>query len=295
MWVFLALGAAALTSFNPILYKRMLKDADPIILVWSVTLLALPLLGLFTLTLTPRRPSFDGYFVFGLLGSAGLNVFAHLASTRALQLEEASLVTPLLTFSPVFTALISAIFLGEIPSAPGWIGIIFVLFGAYWLNYQPGTGWFSPVQALAVKPGVLLVLLAGLLWAITPLFEKVAIQHTQPQSPHVVAFAATALLTLMLTPPVFMRGQIALIKLSLHRRELVFAGLIAAIAPLLAYTAYSLGFVGYVTTLFKMSTVMTIIWSSLLLKERGVGQRLPSASVMVIGVIILASSGNAGA
>ena len=45
MWVFLALGAAVLTSFNPILYKRMLKDVDAIIVVWGVTLLALPLLG----------------------------------------------------------------------------------------------------------------------------------------------------------------------------------------------------------------------------------------------------------
>src|SRR5690242_9343875 len=115
IWALLALGAAVLTSLNPILYKRMLRDTDPINVVWGVTLLAVPLLGLFTFIFTPHVPGWDGLFVFGVLGSAVLNTVAHLCSTRALKLADASLVTPLLIFSPVFTLLISALFLGEIP------------------------------------------------------------------------------------------------------------------------------------------------------------------------------------
>ncbi len=56
MWVVFALGAAVLTSFNPVLYKRMLKDAEPLVVAWGVTLLAFPLLGLFTLALTSHFP-----------------------------------------------------------------------------------------------------------------------------------------------------------------------------------------------------------------------------------------------
>ncbi|MEP6896001.1 MAG: EamA family transporter [Chloroflexota bacterium] len=289
MWAILALGAAVLTSFNPILYKRMLKDAEPIVVVWGVTLLALPLLGLFTLALTQQLPNLDWLFALGVLGSAGLNVVAHLASTRALKLADASLVTPLLIFSPVFTVLISALFLGEIPSARGLLGVGLVLIGAYWLNYNSGAGWLKPFKSLELKPGVALVLLAGLLWAITPLFEKTAIQHTNPESPRFAAFVTTAFLTFMLTPAVMTRGRSAIGKLSLHRRELFLAGLIAGIAPVLAYTAFSLGFVGYVTTLFKLSIVMTVIWSFLFLKEQGLAQRLPGSLVMVIGAIIIAT------
>ena len=289
MWALLALGAAMLTSFNPILYKRMLKDADAIIVVWGVTLLALPLLGLFTLALTSQFPRLDLLFAIGVLGSAGLNAVAHLASTKALKLADVSLVTPLLIFSPVFTVLISAIFLGETPTVRGLSGVGLVLIGAYWLNHHSGTGWLAPFKALALKPGVTLVLLAGLLWAITPLFEKMAIQHTQPESPRFVAFVATALLTLTLTPAVMSRGKPAISKLSLHPREWLVAGLIAGIAPVLGYTAYSLGFVGYVTTLFKLSTVMTIFWSSLFLKEQELTQRLPASIVMVVGAILIAT------
>jgi drug/metabolite transporter (DMT)-like permease len=289
MWIVFALGAALLTSFSPIFYKRVLKEAEALVVVWGVTLLALPLLGLFTLALTPQFPRLDWLFALGVLGSAGLNAVAHLASTRAFKLADVSLVTPLLIFSPVFTVLISAVFLGEVPSAQGLLGVGLVLIGAYWLNHRSGAGWLAPFKSLTLTPGVALILLAGLLWAITPLFEKIAILHTNPESPRVAAFAVDALLAIVLTPAVIARGRLSIGKLFLHRREFYLAGLIAGIAPVLGYTAVSLGFVGYVTTLFKLSTLITMLWSFLFLKERGLAQRLPASLVMVIGVILVMS------
>lgn len=286
-WAFLALGAAVLTSFNPILYKRMLRDTDPIGVVWGVMLLSLPLLGAFTLVVTPKLPGWDWLFIFGVLGSATLNAVAHLASTRALKLTDASLVTPLLIFSPVFTLLISALVLREVPSTRGLLGVGLVLIGAYWLNRSSGTGWLTPFKALALTPSVRLVLLAGLFWAVTPLFEKIAIQHTYPESPRFAAFIATILLTLILTPPVVAQGRSTVANLSRQHRNLLLAVLIAGTAPVLGYTAFSLGPLGYVTTLFRLSTLMTVIWSFLLLNEHGIGQRLPASLVMVIGVVFI--------
>lgn len=60
--------------------------------------------------------------MLSVLGAAGLNVVAHLASTKALKLADVSLVTPLLTFSPAFTLLISALLFGETPSARSVLG-----------------------------------------------------------------------------------------------------------------------------------------------------------------------------
>ncbi|MCK7519021.1 MAG: EamA family transporter [Ignavibacteriales bacterium] len=139
------------------------------------------------------------------------------------------------------------------------------------------------------RTAVTLVFLAGLLWAVTPLFEKTAIQHTNPESPRFAAFVVDALLVASLTPAVIARGRLPIEKLLFHRREFFLAGPIAGIAPVLGYTALSLGFVGYVTTLFKLSTLMTMVWSFLFLKERGLAQRLPASLVMIIGVVLIAS------
>jgi len=289
MWVFLALGAALLTSFNPILYKRILRDSEPVVVVWGVTLLSLPLLGIFAFILTPPIPSIDGVFGASVLGSAILNVIAHLASTKALKLADVSLVTPLLIFSPVFTVLISILFLNEIPSVTGMLGVVLVLIGAYAINSNKERGWLAPFKSLALTPGVGLVLLAGLLWAITPLFEKTAILHTQPESPRFAAFIVTVLLTFILSPFVLSRGKSKIVGMMRRRTSLLLAGLIAGTAPILGYTAYSLGYVGYVTTLFKLSTLLTAIWSSLLLKEGNFRSRLTASMIMVIGAILIAS------
>jgi len=136
----------------------------------------------------------------------------------------------------------------------------------------------------------MLILLAGLLWAVTPLLEKTATRsgHTSPESPRFAAFVATALLAILLTPAVVARGRPAIGKLFLHHREWLLAALIAGSAPILGYTAFSLGFVGYVTTLFKLSTVMTVVWGVLFLKELHMAQRLPGSLVMVVGAILIA-------
>jgi len=287
MWAVLALAAALLTSFNPILYKRMLAEAEPVVVVWGVIGLALPLLAAVTFTLAPVLPQVDGPFVLAVFGSAVLNAIAHLASARSLKLADASLVTPLLTFSPVFTLLISAVFLGEKPEARGVVGVMLVLVGAYWLNRGPGSAWLTPFKAISVKPGVGLVLLAGLLWAITPIIEKFAIQHTLPENPRLVALAVNGLLIGLLTPIALRRNRSALASLFRRRREWLLAALIAGVAPALGYTALSLGLVGYVTTLFRLSAILTVLWSSWLLGESGLQQRLPASALMVVGAILI--------
>lgn len=290
MWVALALGAAFLTSFNSILYKRMLPTVGPVTLVWGVTTAALPILAIFTLWLTPGIPSFGTLFLPAVVGSALLNTVAHLASTRALESEDASVVTPLLIFSPVFTLLIAIVTLGEMPTPLGIAGVFLVLIGAYFLNYELGQGWSEPIRRLSTRVGVLWVLLAGLIWAITPILEKLAIEATEPNSPRLVVFVIDFLLVIFLTPSAWQRR--AQISTLLHSRRVEFglAGGIAGVAPVLGFTALSLGLVGYVTVLFKLSTLLTVIWAGLLLREAGVRRRLPSAGLMVVGAILIASA-----
>lgn len=288
MWVILALAAALLTSFNPILYKRMLRDAGLVVVVWGVIGLALPLLAVVTFALTPTLPQIDGLFVLATVGSASLNAIAHLASAQSLKLADASLVTPLLTFSPVFTFIISALLLGEMPEARGLIGVGLVLAGAYWLNRGPGTDWRTPFKSISTKPGVGLALSAGLLWAITPVFEKLAIQHTFPESPQVVALTVNGMLVGLLSPVILWRSRSILNPLTQRRREWLLAALIAGTAPALGYTAVSLGLVGYVTTLFRLSAVFTVLWSGWLLGEAGLRQRLPASIMMGVGAVFIA-------
>lgn len=295
IWAILALTAALLTSFNPIIYRRILRDADVALTTWAGQALSLPLLAFTAFFLFKPFPAVDALFIVGILGSAVLNVAAHLASNRALQIAEASLVTPFLTFNPFFTTLIAMITLQEFPTARGVSGVLLVIVGAILINLQ--RNWRMELKQLVRNRGIALTLLASFIWGVTPIFEKIAIQHTQPENPPLVGLGSTLLLGVFLAPALFRRSTMrvtnepasASAQIRGHWRGFVLLGLIGGITPIFGLGAFSLGNVGYVTALFKLSTIFTLVWSRIWLDERTGVRRLPGALIMVIGAILIAA------
>src|SRR5260221_14577301 len=147
MAALLALVATILTSFLPILNKRLLRDSGPALVAWIINAASLPILAAGTLLLTQcsitplygspslscaaHIPRIDGLFVAALLASALLNWAATLLSTVALARADASLVSPLLTFNPAFTLLLPCPALGEVPGLLHTTGVAVVLPGAH--------------------------------------------------------------------------------------------------------------------------------------------------------------------
>jgi drug/metabolite transporter (DMT)-like permease len=199
MAALLALVATILISFLPILNKRILRDARPVLVAWVVNAASLPLLAVGTLLLTQcsltlasrgmpfscttHFPHIDGIFVAALLASVALNFMATLLSTYALAQADASLVSPLLTFNPSFTLLIAWYTLGETPGIRQTIGVGLVLVGAYLLGVEEArTGLLAPLHVLFHRTGALLAVIAGALWGATTVLEKLSIEHMTPQA-----------------------------------------------------------------------------------------------------------------
>jgi drug/metabolite transporter (DMT)-like permease len=312
MATLLALVATVLTSFLPILTKRLLQDARPALVAWAINAALLPILAGGTLLLTQCRflpgeqglpfsctahmPQMDGLFVAALLASVALNWAATLLSTSSLAKADASLVSPLLTFNPAFTLLVAWLTLGETPRILPTLGVGVVLFGAYLLEVEEvQTGLFAPLCVLLYRPGVFLAIGASALWGMTTVFEKLAIKHMNPPSGPAVALLGAFLMVLVLTPGAFRVSKADLPMaqhqwqgLRTHPRALALAVLIAGIAPLFGFTAIALGLVGYVTTFFKLSAVLTILWARWWLGEGQLKSRLLGASVMIVGGILVA-------
>jgi drug/metabolite transporter (DMT)-like permease len=309
----LALVATILTSFLPILNKHLLRDARPALVAWIINAASLPLLALGTLLLTQcslsalpgqsslsctlRVPHVDAIFIVALLASAALNWVATLLSTKALAQADASLVSPLLTFNPAFTLLIAWFTLREAPGLRQTVGVAVVLFGSYLLEVEEArTGFLAPIRVLFRQPGAILAIVASALWGTTTVLEKLSIDHMTPQSGPVVALLGTILLVVLLTPGAFRfskkneKGESlgAWRGLRAHPRALFAAILLAGIAPLFGFTAIALGLVGYVTTLFKLSAILTILWARLFLGEGQIKSRLLGTSVMIVGGLLVA-------
>jgi drug/metabolite transporter (DMT)-like permease len=305
-----ALVATVLTSFLPILNKYLLHDTRPAVVAWITNAASLPILALGTLFLTQcsitwrgglllscaaQVPHVDGLFVTALLASAALNWAATWLSTVALSKADASLVSPLLTFNPAFTLLIAWFTLDEVPGVRQTLGVVVVLLGAYLLEVEEArTGILAPLRLLLHRLGTLLAILASALWGTTTVLEKLAIDHMTPPSGPVIALLGTCLMVVLLTPGAWWIRSREGIKeprwegLAAHPRALLLAICIAGIAPLFGFTAIALGLVGYVTTIFKLSAVLTILWAWWFLGEGQIRNRLLGASVMLVGGLLVA-------
>jgi len=249
------------------------------------------------LSCTSQLPQLDGIFLLALFASVVLNWGATLLSTYALAKADASLVSPLLTFNPAFTLLFAWVAIGETPGLRQSIGVAVLLLGAYFLDVKEArTGLLTPLFVLLRRPGTVLAVIASAMWGTTTVLEKLAIEHMTPPSGPFVALTGTLLLVLFLTPNAFFSAgktdaggqKQGWDGLRLHPRALLLAVGIAGIAPLFGFTAIALGLVGYVTALFKLSAVFTIVWVWLFLGEENIRQRLLGAIVMLIGGVLIA-------
>lgn len=289
MWLFFAGTASVLTSLLPIINKRLLTDTPVSVVAWGVNAFSLPLLGLLSALLLPV-PQVDGVFWLGILGSAVLNLAATLVSTQSLKLGDASLVTPFLTFNPAFTLFIATFTLKEIPSGLGAIGVLLIIAGGYLINArETRSGWWAPVKAMVTQPAILLAILASFIWGLTPIAEKVAMQHSSPANPPLVAFWSTALMALLLLPLMLRQTRQPLGHIAAHRRGFLLAATIAGVAPVFGFTAIWLGLVGYVSAIFKLSTVFSVLWAFLILREGGIQERLSGSALMIIGAVLTAA------
>jgi uncharacterized membrane protein len=288
MWIIFSLAAALLASFNPIISKRLLADTDVSVVAWAGQAFGLPLLALNLILFFGPLPRVDGWFFVGILGSAILNTLAHLAATQALKEGDASLVAPLFVFSPAVTLLVSSVALHEIPARLPLIGVGLVILGAYLLALSSWRAVLVPLQVIAYRRSVWLAIAASVFWGITPVFEKTAILHTFPENPTAAAFGALLALAIILFPIMQRSAQHPAAQIRTRWRGFVALGVIGGIAPLFGYAAFSLGLVGYVSALFKMSSVFALLWAFLFLREKDVPRRLPGALVLVIGAILIA-------
>jgi uncharacterized membrane protein len=110
-----------------------------------------------------------------------------------------------------------------------------------------------------------------------------------PENPTAAAFGALLALALMLFPIMQWRAHRPVTEIRARLHGFVALGVIGGIAPLLGYAAFSLGLVGYVSALFKMSSVFALLWAYLFLREKDVPRRLPGAAIMMIGAILISA------
>jgi drug/metabolite transporter (DMT)-like permease len=166
------LSALAFAGLD-LIRKRLAGRVDALALVFLMSLGAVPFLGSLLALHGIDAPS-SGYFLPGL-GALTLNFLGSLGFIQSVKLSPLSRTIPLLSLTPVFTALTAVPLLGELPDSRETAGILLVVVGAMALNAEGSLR--GAVQGLLREKGALIMIAVAMMWAVSGPLDKLAIAH----------------------------------------------------------------------------------------------------------------------
>lgn len=288
MWFLYSLFFAVWSAISTIIVKSLTKKISYLPLLYILFVFNIPFTFILLLFLG-GIPNVTPYFYLYMSISAILDTVAFVSSLSAISKSQISIIAPIWSFTPVITTLIAAVTLNEVPTLIKFIGILFVVFGAYLLNVSDiQKGVMAPFKRLFSNKGAMLSLLSTFIWSITPIFQKKAIFETTPQIPLFASFFGMVLVLLFLTPFAFKKALSYLKEIKANAQWLIINGIGGAFSQAAAFAAFSLVFLGYSTSVFRLSTLFIIILGGVFLKEERIKERLLGGVVMLLGTVLLA-------
>lgn len=286
LWFFLATSVAFLQSVKDVYNKTQLKNFDEYIIGCSLTFFTA--LFLSPLLFFIEIPQLGNNFWLALSVSASLNAIAYTIYLKAIKISDLSIVAPIATFTPLFLLITSPLIVGEFPNLMGIIGVLLIVVGSYVLNIkEKQRGYFAPFRAIIIDKGSRLALLVAFIWSITGNFDKVGVQNSSPIFWGISVFFT---ISILLLPIVLYKSHHNSYKIKTGGWKLVVYGMINSVAMGCQMMAINLTFVAYVISVKRTSALFSVILGKIILKEKGIKERLLGATIMILGVFLISIS-----
>lgn len=151
---------------------------DVIKLVWLIILGQIPLYILFSLFLE-LKIDWKYYIVPGFV-TASANLLANVFFIISVRKAPLSHTIPMLSLTPVITAMIAFFTLHEIPSSKEKIAISLIVFGTFLLNGKQLIQLVKNKKLINKNEtlGIILMICVALLWSLTGVFDKICLKHS---------------------------------------------------------------------------------------------------------------------
>lgn len=178
----------------------------------------------------------------------------------------------------------SFLILGEVPDPRGFLGVCFIMAGAFCLNiHSLKEGALQPLRSILKEKGSLLMVVVALIYSITSVLGKTAIQHSSPAFMGVcyMPFISIALFPLLLREGT--RG----VRLRSGGGLLILIGASHALMALCHFKAISMILVSYMISVKRLSLLLGVLFGGVFFHEAHIRERLSGSFLMLAGVVFI--------
>ena len=282
MWLFFALGSAFFAGITAVLAKIGIENVNSTLAtaLRTVVVLAFSWLMVFVVGSQGGIAQISGTTLLFLVLSGLSTGASWLCYFKALQLGDVNKVAPIDKSSTVLTILLAFIFLGEPVSIPQALGVVGI-----------GVGTLLMIAKKEVKDGkphskawLVYAFLSAMFASLTSIFGKIGVENVESNLGTAIR---TIVVLVMAWVMVFVTGEQKGIR-SIGKKSWVFlflSGITTGLSWLCYYRALQDGPASVVVPIDKLSILVTIVFSWIVLKEK----LTPKAAVGL--VLILAGTG----
>jgi drug/metabolite transporter (DMT)-like permease len=289
-WLPITLFCAFSLASADALIKARLADYS----ARELTFVRLTLTGLLVspMLLAQPFPELPLNFWLWVAGIVPLEILAMLLYSRAIRDYPLSQTLPYMAFTPVFVTFTGYLLLGETLSTQGLLGILLVVSGAWLLNFQRASwrawrSWLQPLLHILQHPGSLMMLGVALLYSITAVGGKGAMQYMAPELFGPFYFL---LVGLTLVPLLGMGKPKSLKRIWRKPLPVLATALLMGLMLITHFIALQQVEVAYMIGVKRTSLLFGMLYGAWLFREPGLGGHLLAGSVMLGGVALIATS-----
>lgn len=282
MWLFFALGSAFFAGITAVLAKIGIEHVNSTLAtaLRTVVVLAFSWLMVFVVGSQGGIAQISGTTLLFLILSGLSTGASWLCYFKALQLGDVNMVAPIDKSSTVLTILLAFIFLGEPVSIPQALGVVGIGVGTLLMIAKKEVEDGKPHS----KAWLVYAFLSAVFASLTSIFGKIGVENVESNLGTAIR---TIVVLVMAWVMVFVTGEQKGIR-SIGKKSWVFlflSGITTGLSWLCYYRALQDGPASVVVPIDKLSILVTIVFSWIVLKEK----LTPKAAVGL--VLILAGTG----
>lgn len=265
LWLLFAFGSAFFAGITAILAKIGLQNVNSTLAtaIRTVVVLIFSWLMVFVAGSQSEISTISGNTLFFLILSGLSTGASWLCYFKALQLGSVNKVAPIDKFSTVLTILLAFIFLGEPISTPQVIGVIGIGIGTFLMIAKKETDEKRPESGR----WLLFAFLSAIFASLTSIFGKIGIENVESNLGTAIR---TGVVLVMAWLMVFITGEQKEIE-NIGKKNWLFLfllGMTTGLSWLCYYRALQDGPASVVVPVDKLSILVTIVFSCLILKEK---------------------------
>lgn len=282
-WLLLSLLSALFLATTDALTKRHFGHLAPYEMGLCRLVYSLPFL-LAVLWAVPFV-SPDKTFYLCFVAALPLEATAYYAYMTAIKISPLSLTLPFLAFTPVFVLLSGWLLLKEFPSHGAIFGIGLIVTGAYCLNLSAAkVGYLAPLKAITKERGSILMLVVSLIYAVTSVLGKLAVQHSNAfffGSIYFICFTGIQMAALPVVPTASLKRTTQKPLMGL------FIGASFTMMIFCHFLAITLIDTADMVAVKRTSMLFGAIYGWLWFSEKKIAERLFGVGLMLIGIFII--------